>query len=60
MKPVGWSKRSVQLECESCGSHMRLALLPYLATAKNGRQIACETCGVQSAPTVARRVPLHA
>ena len=70
MRPIGWSKRSVQLQCESCGSHTRLELLPYLTALESGVPIACRECGAQAvpddrrtvaaAPTVERRVLLEA
>jgi hypothetical protein len=70
MKPVGWSKRSVQLECERCGAHKRMEFLPYLSAVKAGTPVPCRECGTEevpadrrraaAAPTVERRVALPA
>lgn len=66
MRAIAWSKRSVQLQCETCGAHTRLRLLPYLRAVESGVALACRECGaeavpeerrsVSDAPTVERRV----
>ena len=56
MRPIGWSKRSVQLQCESCGSHMRVALLPYLSAMDSGVPVACHECGAEAVPEDRRTV----
>ena len=68
MRPIGWSKRSVHLECEACGSHARLELLPFLTVLSERRPLRCPGCGAVEvpedrrqaavAPTVERRVPV--
>jgi hypothetical protein len=70
MKPIGWTKRSVQLECDSCGAHTRLELLPYLSAVRHGIPLQCWGCGEQeipgdrrraeAAPTAERRVMVRA
>jgi len=70
MRPIGWSRRSVQLQCESCGSHTRVELLPYLSAMESGAPMPCRDCGAEAvpqdrralaaAPTVERRVLLQA
>jgi ribosomal protein L33 len=55
MRPLGWSKRSVQLECESCGAHQRLEFLPYLSAVKRTIPLECSSCGVRSVPKDRRR-----
>lgn len=69
MRPIGWSKRSVQLECEDCGSRTRIELLPYLSRLESEVPVACRECDaaavpknrwpVGAAPTVERRVALR-
>jgi hypothetical protein len=50
MQPIGWSKRSVQLQCDICGSHTRLELLPYLSALKRGIPLQCPGCGARAGP----------
>jgi hypothetical protein len=56
MRPIGWSKRSVQLECGSCGAHMRLQFLPYLTALKAGVPLRCSECGAEEVAEDRRRV----
>lgn len=55
MRPVGWSKRSVQLECDLCGSHKRLELWPYLVALKERSPLRCEGCGAERVPVDRRQ-----
>jgi hypothetical protein len=50
MRPIGWSKRSVQLECGTCGAHTRLQFIPYLTALKAGVPLQCRECGAEEVP----------
>ena len=58
MRPVGWSKRSVQLECESCGAHNRVEFLPYLSAVEAGAPLECGSCGARAIPRDRRSEPV--
>jgi hypothetical protein len=56
MKPIGWSKRSVHLQCDGCGAHTRVELWPYLLAVENGAPVRCSGCGVEEVPEDRRTV----
>jgi hypothetical protein len=50
MTPVGWTKRSVRLQCGSCGSRMNVEWLPYISALESGVPMQCRECGVEGIP----------
>ena len=50
MKPIGWTKRRVQLRCESCGARCRVEWLPYISALESGVPLRCRECGAVEVP----------
>jgi hypothetical protein len=49
MKPIGWTKRRVQLECQQCGARTKVEWLPYISALESGVPLPCRGCGVEAA-----------
>ena len=55
MKPVGWTKRRVQLECGHCGARTKVEWLPYVSALESGVPLQCRECGAEGGPSDRRQ-----
>jgi hypothetical protein len=47
MKPIGWTKRRVQLECAGCGARQKVEWLPYISALESDIALPCPECGTE-------------
>lgn len=47
MKPIGWTKRRVQLECEHCSARTKVEWLSYISALESGVPLGCRECGAE-------------
>ena len=50
MKPIGWTRRRVQLQCERCGARTKVEWLPYISALESGVPMRCRECGAEDVP----------
>src|SRR5436190_19872824 len=50
MKPIGWTKRRVQLECEHCSARTKVEWLSYVSALESGVPLGCRECGAEEVP----------
>jgi hypothetical protein len=47
MKPIGWTKRRVQLECAHCHARLKVEWLPYISALESEIALPCPECGTE-------------
>jgi len=47
MRPTGWTKRRVQLECQHCNARTKVEWLPYISALESDVALPCPECGTE-------------
>jgi hypothetical protein len=45
MKPIGWTRMRVQLECRHCHTRTKMEWLPYISALESEIAMPCPGCG---------------